>query len=214
MMELEEKSKTYWTKNNEWFVKLYTDASFWDRHFRKDVFLRMAVATRVCEEVGHARVLDIGCGSGHVMKHLVFAAKADHVTGVDFSRSMLRVAREVIATAGVQDKVTFIEGEATKYDFGSERFDVVIALGVFDYVREAQELWNRMVMLSRKLVVASFPGRQFPRSFLRYWRYRLRGCPVYFYRGGDVRVMVSGQRDIDVDIIGGQAGYVVVARKH
>ena len=77
------------------------------------------------------RVLEIGCGTG---RNLVAAAKRypeAHFYGLDISREMLRSAEAAVRRAGLSDRVTLIEGDATLFDpvagLGIESFDRVFA---------------------------------------------------------------------------------------
>ncbi|MDJ0946508.1 MAG: class I SAM-dependent methyltransferase [Kiloniellales bacterium] len=77
------------------------------------------------------RVLEIGCGTG---RNLVAAAKRypeAHFFGLDISREMLRSAESAVRRAGVSDRVTLIEGDATLFDplasLGISSFDRVFA---------------------------------------------------------------------------------------
>ncbi len=62
-----------------------------------------------------ARVLEVGCGTGRNLAHLVQAVgQQGHVYGVDLSEGMLQAARELSAGAK-WDNVTLIQADATNY---------------------------------------------------------------------------------------------------
>ena len=72
-------------------------------------------------------VLEIGCGTG---RNLIVAAKAwpdAHFFGVDISEAMLETARANVAKAGLSDRITLAQGDATAFDaqalFGRPAFD-------------------------------------------------------------------------------------------
>lgn len=68
----------------------------------------------------NATILDVGCGAGvPVAKFLVESGFA--VTGIDFSRKMLRLARKNVPEA------TFIKKDMTKLDFAVNSFDGLTA---------------------------------------------------------------------------------------
>ena len=76
-------------------------------------------------------VLEIGCGTG---RNLVAAAKRypqARFYGLDISREMLRSAETAVRRAGVSDRVTLIQGDATLFDpvagTGMPCFDRVFA---------------------------------------------------------------------------------------
>ena len=203
----------YWQTNNQWFDQLYTKANYFDKLLRKAVYYRMAVAAEVCAELHAPTVLDIGCGSGHVAQHLLTHAGASHVTGIDFSSSMLALARDLLAQNHLTERTRLIEGDIFEKDLAVGGFDLVIALGVFDYVATAGELWNRMVGLAKNAIVASFPAPDFPRANLRRFRYGLRGCPVYFYTCSDLEKLLGQSPTMEVTFRQIQAGHVVIAKR-
>ena len=72
-------------------------------------------------------VLEIGCGTG---RNLIVAAKAwpdAHFFGIDISEAMLETARAKVAKAGLSDRITLAQGDATAFDaqalFGRPAFD-------------------------------------------------------------------------------------------
>ena len=80
----------------------------------------------------------------------------------------------------MDSRCQFIHDDFLTHPF-TEKFDAVIALGVFDYTNRPAALLRKMADLASRRVVASFPGVSLLRAPLRKIRYALRGCPVYFY---------------------------------
>jgi 2-polyprenyl-3-methyl-5-hydroxy-6-metoxy-1,4-benzoquinol methylase len=179
---------TYWHEQAVSFDSIYLDESKTARRvnetFRRAVYDRFHIALRESGDVTGKSVLDIGCGSGHY--EVEYAKRgAARVTGLDFAPGMLELARRLTQREGVADRCTFVQGDFLEKDLG-ERFDVVLAMGVFDYVNPALPFLRRMVQASQGRVIASFPGKNLVRMHLRRWRYALRNCPVYFYSEQDV----------------------------
>jgi ubiquinone/menaquinone biosynthesis C-methylase UbiE len=87
---------------------------------------RLCVAEMLPTHAGSA--LDLGCGSGTYLPLL--AGRADEVVAVDFSPVMLVEARK--ACAGLA--VTYVEGDATSVPLPDSSFDVVICIGVLEYL--------------------------------------------------------------------------------
>jgi len=74
-------------------------------------------------------VLEAGCGTG---RNLIVAARRwpdAHYYGVDISEAMLETARANVAKAGLSDRISFAQGDATAFDaqamFGRDEFDRV-----------------------------------------------------------------------------------------
>jgi S-adenosylmethionine-diacylgycerolhomoserine-N-methlytransferase len=62
------------------------------------------------------RVLEVGCGTG---RNLIVAARAfpmARFTGIDISAEMLATARANVARAGLADRISLVEGDATAFD--------------------------------------------------------------------------------------------------
>jgi SAM-dependent methyltransferase len=72
-------------------------------------------------------VLDVGCGTGAVA--LAIARRAGtRVTGIDLVPRHVERARACAAEAGLQDRTTFLEGDATALPFPDASFDHVYAI--------------------------------------------------------------------------------------
>ena len=90
-----------------------------DHHWRQ-------LAARICLEVKTQRFLDLGCGTGDLAIAVARMARNEiEITGLDFSSPMLARAREKAATAGVEDRVKFVEGDATRLPFPDGHLDCV-----------------------------------------------------------------------------------------
>jgi demethylmenaquinone methyltransferase / 2-methoxy-6-polyprenyl-1,4-benzoquinol methylase len=92
---------------------------------------RRLVAARVAEHLGHAggRVLDVACGTGDLSLTISERAEGAEVTGLDFCRPMLDVARRKADGRG--RAIPFVEGDALALPFDDATFDAVtIAFGL------------------------------------------------------------------------------------
>lgn len=161
-------------------------ARWFNMTFRKAIFQRYGITFEHAGDLAGKRVLDVGCGSG--VYSVDFARRgACRVVGVDFSGNMLRLARQEAERLGVGDVCQFIEANFLESDIG-DRFDLAIAMGVFDYLPEPIPFLKKMVSLTDDKVIASFPAFASVRSRLRNLRYKLAGKgSVYYYSEADVR---------------------------
>jgi SAM-dependent methyltransferase len=64
-------------------------------------------------------VLEIGCGDGRDAKEIV--TRSGSYLGFDISSELLKIARNYVPSA------KFIEADATDFDYGTEKYDVVFA---------------------------------------------------------------------------------------
>jgi 2-polyprenyl-3-methyl-5-hydroxy-6-metoxy-1,4-benzoquinol methylase len=171
-----------------------------NRVFRKAVFQRYELTFREAGDVTGKSALDIGCGSG--IYSVDFARRgARRVLGVDFSTNMLRLAREEARQRAVTEACEFREGNFLEIEI-DEKFDVVFAMGVFDYLPEPAPFLRKMVAVSKGKTIASFPGHSLLREPARRLRYRLtRRGDVHFYSDNDVRQLAEKVGFADYKII-------------
>jgi len=181
---------------------------------RKAVFERYRITFEQAGDVTDKSVLDVGCGSG--VYSVDFARRgARRVLGVDLSDNMLKLAREEAARHGVADRCEFVRGDFMALDLG-EKFDVSIAMGVFDYVPQQVAFLRKMVEHTAGKVIVAFPGHSLVREPARRLRYRLAGKgEVFLYGRDDVELIATqaGLRDRDIIRIPSSGGvYVLVGR--
>jgi SAM-dependent methyltransferase len=160
-------------------------ARTWDRLTRQNVRWRFVRTFEEMPDLRGRSVLDMGCGSG---RYLIEALDrgASRVVGVDLAPEMLAIARDLIAPHPEADRVELVCGNLLDLRV-AERFDLVIANGLFDYVGQAEALLDRAFEWSRGVCVASFPDRRAPRALPR----RL------FWRRRDVRIHAFSRREIE-----------------
>ena len=151
---------------------------FLDRVLRWDMVERMNITLETASETGAGSILDVGCGSGRIAIPLALRTSA-RVVGIDTSPRMIEMARAGAAAAGAGDRCDFRVGDIFSVDLG-ERYDMSIAIGLFDYIFEPVPILERMAFLTGGDVVASFPRRNF-RAVIRKIRLKICGCPVRFY---------------------------------
>ncbi len=121
-------------------------AKYYDRVYSFKDYLDEAVRLQNLiikySESGGNTLLDVGCGTGLHLKHL----KDDFVcTGIDFSKSILKIARKNVKG------VTFKEADMKTMNLG-KKFDVIICLfSSIGYVKTAVGLEKTIQNFSRHL---------------------------------------------------------------
>jgi 2-polyprenyl-3-methyl-5-hydroxy-6-metoxy-1,4-benzoquinol methylase len=157
-----------------------------NRVFRKAIFERYEVTFCEAGDVKGRSVLDIGCGSG--VYSVDFARRGvARALGLDFSNNMIELARREAKQHGVEAVCEFQLGDFLSLQL-EEKFDVVFAMGVFDYLSDPVPFLRKMHQASRGKTIASFPGHSLVREPLRRLRYQVtRRGDVHFYDEGDVR---------------------------
>jgi ubiquinone/menaquinone biosynthesis C-methylase UbiE len=69
-------------------------------------------------------VLDLGCGTGKLLDRLATQFPQLRGTGLDFSETMLQMAR---SRSRYSDRLTFVSGDVTALPCDSDRFDAVFS---------------------------------------------------------------------------------------
>lgn len=185
---------SYFHRTADEFDALYNEGTLLksriNRFVRGGLYARVTLTVKELDAMDRPTVLDVGCGSGR--NSVIFVKQADvaHLTGVDFSERMIELAKETAAEHNVEDQCDFILQDVLTYK-PVEKFDAVVALGVFDYVEDPAPFLHQLAKLCRGKILASFPGNALVRSTLRKIRYNMRGCPLYFYTEDRLRSVVQ-----------------------
>lgn len=162
------------------FDSLYEDSSRIQRLFRPTLFERCETAARVVAERTSPRVLDVGCGGGRVGERLLESGAGQYV-GVDFSAPMIELATSRLARFG--DKVALVTGDFMTAPIAG-RFDVIIAVGFWDYIAAPHDFARRMFELTAEggVTFGTFPRFNLLKSPLRHLRYEvINHCPIFNY---------------------------------
>jgi len=204
---------TYWDQVAHDFDSLYDPArkaAYLLNHIvRRGLFQRTQITCEVIRRLGTPSVLDVGCGSGRNIPSFLESG-AREVTGIDSAHEMLELARQL--TLPYRNRVRFVETDFLAADLAGS-FDVIAALGVFDYLHEeAAPFLRKMRHLASQAVVLSAPGRSLVRMPLRAWRYRRSGVMVHFYRFEEIEELCrqAGFTSFSIRRVS-SSGYVVVA---
>jgi demethylmenaquinone methyltransferase/2-methoxy-6-polyprenyl-1,4-benzoquinol methylase len=83
-------------------------------------------AALTCLSSPTEKTLDLGCGTGDLAIAIKRLAKNDiEITGIDYSETMLEIARDKAATLTDGNKINFIHGDASDLKFSEGCFDCV-----------------------------------------------------------------------------------------
>jgi ubiquinone/menaquinone biosynthesis C-methylase UbiE len=192
------------------FDRLYDEEHALQRLLRPGLFNRREFALEVAREYEAPRVLDVGGGSGRIGE-LVLEQGASRYVDVDLSDAMLDLARQRLQRFG--DKVTLLQGDFLQTQIPGE-YEVVLALGYFDYVGDAPAHAKRMAGLctSGGSVVASFPRWTWTKGPIRKLRYEVvNKVPIFDYTRDDLLQLFSAFSN--VEIRPGRSGFLLRATK-
>ena len=193
------------------FDDLYEDERPLTRLLRPGLFRRRQLAADTVRAYSDPRVLDVGCGSGRIGE-FVLDAGAAHYVGVDFSEPMIELARSRLARFA--DKAELIQADFLSATLDGS-FDVVLALGLFDYLPEPHRFGRRMFELCAEggCVVGSFPAWSAMKGPIRKLRYEWIGdCPIFNYTRRELELMLgaTGFERVEIDSPG-RSGFLVRA---
>ena len=121
-------------------ARAYAAADFAEPHARFVALLRERL--RELPERGSA--LDLGCGPGDPTLRLARALPGWRLDGVDGSASMLGLAREAAAAAGLAARVRFHAGRlpAAPATLDGRRFDLVFSNSLLHHLPDPPVLWE------------------------------------------------------------------------
>jgi SAM-dependent methyltransferase len=190
------------------FDHLYDEEHALQRLLRPGLFNRRELARAVAAEYDAPSVLDVGGGSGRVGE-LLLEQGASRYVDVDLSDTMLDLARRRLARFA--DRVQLVQGDFLAKPLEGP-FDVVIALGYFDYIEDAPAHIHRIAELCRGSAVASFPRWTWTKGPVRKVRYELiNRCPIYDYTEPELRALFGDFGSVQIHP--GRSGFLVRANR-
>jgi len=190
------------------FDALYDEEHLLQRAIRPGLLKRRDFAIGVVREYDQPRVLDIGGGSGRVGE-LALEAGAKEYVNADIAQEMLDLSKERLARFG--DRVKLVHGDALTAPLEGT-FDVVLALGFFDYQSDAHLYVRRMAELISGSAVASFPRWNWLKGPVRKLRYEvINNCPIFDYTERELRFLFGSAGFGRVLIKQGRSGFLVRA---
>lgn len=193
------------------FDDLYEDERWLVRTLRPGLFRRRKLAVDTVTAYENPRVLDVGCGSGRIGE-FVLEAGAGHYVGVDFSTPMIDLARSRLSRFA--DRSQLIVDDFLTAPLNGE-FEVILAVGLFDYLPEPHRFSRRMFELCAPggCVVGSFPTWSWIKGPVRKVRYEWIGnCPIFNYSRRELELMfgASGFNRVEIQSPG-HSGFLVRA---
>jgi SAM-dependent methyltransferase len=190
------------------FDSLYDEAHVLQRTFRPGLLRRRSFAIDVVREYSRPRVLDVGGGSGRVGE-LALESGAREYVDVDVAEEMLELAKRRLERFG--DRVKLVHGDFLTAPLEGG-FDVVLALGYFDYQDDADRHVHRMREVCSGSVVASFPRWNWLKGPVRKLRYEVvNNCPIYNYTQRELRFLFGAAGFGRTLIRAGRSGFLVRA---
>jgi len=206
-----ERVRTRFEDKARQFDDLYEDERWLVRTLRPGLFRRRKLAVDTVAAYANPRVLDVGCGSGRIGE-FVLEAGASHYVGVDFSEPMIDLARARLTRFESRTELIVDDFVTAPLD---GPFEVILAVGLFDYLPEPHRFARRMFELCAPggCVVGSFPTWSLLKGPVRKVRYEWIGnCPIFNYSRRELELMFGASGFERVEIASpGRSGYLVRA---
>jgi SAM-dependent methyltransferase len=209
-VEAPSRVRQHFQENASSFDDLYEDERLLQRLLRPGLFRRRELALEAVRSYSAPRVLDVGCGSGRIGE-LILQERARYWVGVDFSEPMLELAQRRLERFG--QRARLVHGDFLNLE-RSDHFEVIVALGLFDYLAQPERFAERMYELCAAAgsVVASFPAWTPLKGPLRKIRYeRIHRCPIFDYTETGVRGLFEDAGFARTDIRGRRTGFLARA---
>lgn len=108
-----------------------------------------SVAAQVLERLPAGRILDVGTGPGRLPTAIASKNKYVHVTGLDLSADMVKIASALATKRGVTN-VDFRAGSARDLPFGDREFDLAISTLSFHHWREPGKALDELYRVLRE----------------------------------------------------------------
>ncbi|MDR2018243.1 MAG: class I SAM-dependent methyltransferase [Syntrophobacterales bacterium] len=215
-MNEDKKVKDYFTRAAKDFDDIYDNKGglitrIANVVFRRGMRERFDLALDLCG-TGDRTVFDIGCGAGRFT--IPLAERGMKVTGIDYSPEMIRMANNYVKMKKQDGKllrIIHICGDFMSGFNKKEKFDVTLAMGVVDYIRDPVPFLKKMKNITAGRMIVSFPSKFTPQMPIRRIWLTTKDCPVFFYTRSRIVELCAVARINEYEIIPIKAGYLVKA---
>ena len=128
----------------DWWEEVYGDAlprGFFSFEMRRRLELVTELLTAEIQRRDNPDVLECGCGPGDILERL--SALRCNLTGLDLMTRYLDMASKRVPRA------TLIEGNVERLPFADASFDVVFAVGLFQYVDDDRKAASEIARVTK-----------------------------------------------------------------
>ena len=154
------------------------------------------------------RVLDVGCGTGVVVRDLAErVGEQGRVVGIDPSGRFIEEALRRIEGKAFRDRIEFRRADGAALPFAASSFDLVVASAVFGHIPNALEVLREMARVARSggrvvafdhdidTIVVNSDHRELTRRIVHAY------CDRYFTSGWAGRELYGLFREVGLEAI-------------
>jgi 2-polyprenyl-3-methyl-5-hydroxy-6-metoxy-1,4-benzoquinol methylase len=208
-----ERVRTRFRQKAQQFDDLYEDERLLTRVLRPGLLRRRNLAVETVRSYTEPAALDVGCGSGRIGEFVLDAGTSRYL-GVDFSEPMIELARRRLQRFGARAELRVEDFLQAEID---GTFEVILALGLFDYLPNPADFAHKMYALCAPggCVVGSFPAFSPVKGPIRKLRYEWIGdCPIFNYNRAQLEQLFGSAGFSRVEIRSpGRTGFLLRAYK-
>ncbi|MCO6501331.1 MAG: methyltransferase domain-containing protein [Vicingus serpentipes] len=161
-----------------------------DKLFRQVMLLRFKETLKRTANSAIHSVMDIGCGPGHYC--VEFLKQGKKVMAIDLAENMLKIAKGRVNETHLDGKgeIAFLQANYLEHNF-EQQYDAACLMGFFDYIKNPEDVLEKLKKDITKEVYASFPQSGGLLIWQRKIRYKMRNCPLYLYSLKDLQELMK-----------------------
>ncbi|WP_197440205.1 class I SAM-dependent methyltransferase [Polystyrenella longa] len=171
-----------YAESDPYNVEKQIDSQFHQRRFGITIDLLQQAEKHLKRPL---KILDLGCGEGHITQLMLDRFPTAEVTGLDYAVSAIEYAHEHFPD------IDFCVGDATSGPYAQEYFDVVVCNNLWEHVPDPMHLLREMDKFLKPggFIIVSTPSRYRISNLFRV----LLGKPVAFMSEHHVTEYTVGQ---------------------
>lgn len=177
-------------KGQEWYQEHDIAEAYDDKRFSGGgQFIDRREKRAVLDALGPVedkRILEVACGTGRFT--VMLAQQGADIVGVDISAAMLDQGRKKAVATGVEETLSFMQGDAGGLPFPDDHFDAVFAMRFFHLAPDPEGFIEEMRRVTKEQVFFDTFNRYSARSIYNW------ALPMgsRLYSGREARELVVG----------------------